>query len=122
MLADGAGEATDHGVRRRSREGDARGPTFALVGGPDRLARVRVQREDGSCGFDQRLAGGSELDLTRGAGEQGRAEVDLQAAHGAAEIGLGEVESLGRPSEVQVLRDGEEHAQLRGIHADPPGN
>ena len=117
VLADGSGQASDHRVRGRPGEGEADAAALAVVRRSHGFARLVVHLEDGACGFDQGATGGSELDLAGGPGEQGCAQVVLEGAHGSAEVGLGEVQPLGGLPEVQVLRDGEEHAQLT---SDPP--
>ena len=66
------------------------------------------------------VPGGGELDPAGGAPEERRAEVLLQAAHGTTQVGLRQVQPLGRPAEVQLLGDRHEHLQLLGSMPDPP--
>jgi len=61
-----------------------------------------------------------ECDMALGADEQPDAEFGLQRLDGLAERRLRHRQSLGGSTEMQLLRHGEEIAQLPQIHDLPP--
>jgi hypothetical protein len=75
------------------------------------LEGLVVEGEQLAGAQQQALAVGGERDLAGGAGEQGQAELPLEAGDVAAEGLLGQVEPGGGAGEVQLLGDRDEVAQ-----------
>ena len=70
------------------------------------------------CGraFEQRLAGGRELDAARGPVEERLPELGLEAADLLRQRRLGDVQAFGGTAEVPLLGHGEEVAQVPQLH------
>jgi hypothetical protein len=86
----------------------------------DQLAAQRLHRrdgrvdlaQDGSDAVEQRLAGKRQLHAVGRAAQQLAAEHLLQRADLPAQRRLGDVEAFGRAAEVELLRHGDERAQV----------
>ena len=95
-----AGEADDEAILGPGRR---QGPLGLAQGSP-----ALTQQRDTGLG---------ELDATAGANQQRDADLRLQTADLLAERGLGDMQSLGRTAEVQLLRDRNEIFELTQIEA-----
>jgi len=94
-------------------------PAAPFVRGDGRGAGLLLEGEHPRGGFEQRGTGRRQLHPAGGAAEQRCAEVLLERADRAAEVGLGQVEPFSRAAEVQLLGDGGERPQLMQLHATP---
>ena len=98
----------------------------------DDLARLIARRgaeleQSGVPGLDDRrrpraqgLAGGGQRDRAVPAAQQLDPKVALQPADALAEGRLGDVDALGRPRHAELLRDGEEVAQVEEVRIHNP--
>ncbi|MFZ0088473.1 MAG: hypothetical protein WAL63_03130 [Solirubrobacteraceae bacterium] len=96
-----------------AKEADPDDSRLGLGGGAGDVDGM-VGRSDGlPGGWEQLGAGGGERDVTAGALKQRHAQVGFEGADGLAQGRLGDVKPLGGASEVQLVGDGDEVAQLR---------
>ena len=86
---------------------------FGLAGA---LFGIGGRVEDITRFGEEDAAGKGEFDLTRGALEQGNAEVFLQGTDLGAEGGLGDVKFLGGAAEIEFLGKGGEVAKVSQFH------
>jgi len=110
--ADGGKQAAAAGAGAHADdERGALGPFHLLNGG----ARCLPSLEDSAGVGEKRPAGGAEANLALAPFEQGHPEGALQHADLLGEGGLGDVELLRRPREVQLGRDGHEVPEVAGM-------
>jgi hypothetical protein len=102
----------------RSGEGDPNTTGPALVRRCDRRSGLLARREQDPRRLQESRPGCGQLDAPGGAPEQRCAQVLLQGAHGATQVGLREMQALGGPAEVQFFGDRDERAQLLQLHPD----
>ena len=116
---EGAHEVGDDPVERRADEAD---PEPAGLAGADPARGVERALEPGEHPADvaeQHLARRRERDAPARAREERRADGGLQLADRVAERRLGHVQPLRRAAEVELLRDGDEVAEVVELHARP---
>ena len=117
-------EAVDHCGRhatvRSVRVGEAKATFPAVPGLTNQGDGVVRLVEEATGQVDEEAARFGQLHAAAGAIQELDAELLLESPDLLAERGLGDVLSLGRPSEVQLLGDGEEVAQLALLQSGPP--
>jgi hypothetical protein len=77
-----------------------------------RPARLGLGREDGPRMLEERAARVGQSDAVAGSDEERDAELALELADLLRERWLSDVQPRGRPSEVQLLGDGDEVAEM----------
>lgn len=80
-------------------------------------ARVLDHCQDGTSSLQESNPGCGDLDSARGPPQQGDADLRLELLDLLGERRLGDVQPLGGPTEVTLLGDGHEVAQVADLHS-----
>src|SRR5205814_2880608 len=99
-------------LARNQPGGDPQDPQLAGPGAPRRADRIVELAQQPAAVSQQDLTGGRELDVPARTVEQTRAELPLELRDGLRQRRLGDVQSLGCSSEVELLAQNREVAEL----------
>ncbi len=116
------GERGEHRVQASAQPGTgAQAHRRGLFGTQfvERLPGTRLKGEHLPGIREEPVAGLGEPYHSGGAGEQLRSQLVFQSAELLAHRGLHDVQPLGGTAEVELLRHGEEVAQLANFHGSP---
>jgi len=106
VVLDGCEERSENLEAGQRRVAEADGSGDALAGETRAFGCALECRQRWRCLLEERLSGGSELDLAARAREQLGAEDALELADLVAQRRLGDVEARGGSAEVELLGDG----------------
>ena len=109
-------EPSHHDLGRRTGETEPHLPAVAALRRRDLGASALPHPQDHRRRFQQRPPGRGQPDAPRRPVEQRGTQIGLEGPDGSADVGLGEMQALGRAAEVQFLGDHEEHFELGLVH------